>query len=240
MLLRLVNWNVELATPRSPRSVEIRRRIERHDPEIVCPTEAVIGFCSRDGNTICSQENCGYPIREGRRKVQLWSKRTWEQVDDLGDQSVPPGRFYAGVSDKSIGRVNVIGVCIPWSGLRVRGCEDGRKMWDDHREYLAGVTKVQARVSANSLIVMGDFNQRISQQGHTPLDLRMAIRRAIPTGMTMATSTLGKQGRRSINQIVLTDDLVAETLGVISNSFDDRRVSDHFGIFADFSAREGA
>ena len=57
---------------------------EWHDPEIVCLTEAVIGLYSRDGHTICSPEDYGYPVREGRRKVLLWSKRPWERVDDVG------------------------------------------------------------------------------------------------------------------------------------------------------------
>ena len=117
MPLRLVNWNVEWATPRSPRSVEIRRRIERHDPEIVCLTEAVIGLSPGDGHTIGSQEDYGYPIREGRRKVLLWSKRPWERVDDVGDRSMPPGRFVAGVTETSIGQLTVIGICIPLVGI---------------------------------------------------------------------------------------------------------------------------
>ena len=238
MPLRLVNWNVEWATPHSPRSVEIRRRIERHDPEIVCLTEAVIGLSLGDGHTICSQDDYGYPIREGRRKVHLWSKRPWERVDDVGDRSMPPGRFVAGVTDTSIGQVTVIGVCIPWSGSRVRDSEDGRKMWEDHREYLVGFASVLSRARPDRLIIMGDFNQRISQRGHTPVDLRMALRRAIPDGMTMATSTLGYQGRRSIDHIVLTDDLAAESLGAISNMNGERRLSDHFGIFAELSARD--
>ena len=238
MLLRLVNWNVEWATPRSPRSVEIRRRIERHDPEIICLNEAVIGLFPGEGHTICSQEDYGYPIGEGRRKVQLWSKRPWERVDDVGDRSMPPGRFVAGVTDTSIGQVTVIGVCIPWSGSRVRDSEDGRKVWEDHRQYLSGFASVLSRARPDRLIVMGDFNQRISHRGHAPVDLRMALGRAIPDGMTIATSTFGHQGRRSIDHIVLTDDLAAESMGVISNVDGDRRLSDHFGIFAEVSALE--
>ena len=55
---------------------------------------------------------------------------------------MPPGRFVAGVTETSIGRVNVVGVCIPWSASRVRDSEDGREMWQDPREYLAGLTGV--------------------------------------------------------------------------------------------------
>ena len=41
---KLVNWNVEWATPRSKRSVEIINRIDRHSPEFVCLTETHIGL----------------------------------------------------------------------------------------------------------------------------------------------------------------------------------------------------
>lgn len=74
MALGLVKWNVEWATPRSRRSAEILRRIELHDPEIVCLTETDIGVLSGDGHVVSSREDYGYRTRKGRRKVLLWSK----------------------------------------------------------------------------------------------------------------------------------------------------------------------
>ena len=117
LALGLVNWNVEWATPRSRRSAEILRRIELHDPEIVCLTETDIGLLSGDGHVISSKEDYGYRIKEGRRKVLLWSKRPWLKVDDLGNASMPPGRFVSGTTETSLGEVTVVGICIPWSGI---------------------------------------------------------------------------------------------------------------------------
>lgn len=37
--MKVVNWNVQWATPASGRSPEILCRIGRHDPDIVCLTE---------------------------------------------------------------------------------------------------------------------------------------------------------------------------------------------------------
>ena len=37
--MKLVNWNVRWAGPRSKHSVEILNRIDRHSPEIVCLTK---------------------------------------------------------------------------------------------------------------------------------------------------------------------------------------------------------
>ena len=55
MSLRLVNWNVEWATPSSPRGAEVLRRVHGHVPEVVCLTETHDGLLSQEGHTICSQ-----------------------------------------------------------------------------------------------------------------------------------------------------------------------------------------
>ena len=84
MSLRLVNWNVEWATPRSWQTTEILSRIDRHAPEVVCLTETRDGLLSQQGHMMCSQPDYGYTIKEGWRKVMLWSRQPWEQVDDVG------------------------------------------------------------------------------------------------------------------------------------------------------------
>ena len=84
MSLRIVNWNVQFATPRSWRSPEILDRIDRHGPEIVCLTETHDELLAQGGHAICSQADYGYALKPNRRKVLLWSKEPWRQVDDLG------------------------------------------------------------------------------------------------------------------------------------------------------------
>ena len=50
--------------------------------------------------------------------------------------------------------------------------------------------------------------------------------------MTIATSELAFQGRRSIDHIALSDDLAVGSLGVISNIHEGRKLLDHFGVVA--------
>ena len=234
--LRLVNWNVEWATPRSRRRTEILRRINKHEPEVICLTEAHLGLLSQDGHTICSQHDYGHAIKEGRRKVLLWSQEPWKSVDDVGTDSMPPGRFVSGITETSVGEVTVVGICIPWSGSRARRFGGERKMWEDHEQYLVDLAEVLGRMPDGRLIVMGDFNQRIGQGGSVPIRLRHALQRAIPPRMTIATAALAFQGRRSIDHIALSDDLTAESLGVISNIYGGSKLSDHFGVVASLSA----
>ena len=240
MPLTLVNWNVEWATPRSPRRDEILRRIHRCAPEVVCLTETHASLLSQQqGHTICSQPDYGYGAMRERRKVMLWSREPWEQVDDLGSERMPPGRFVSGVTRTSVSEVTVIGVCIPWSGSRTesrRGLER-RARWEDHGEYLAGLREVLLRGPEQRAIVTGDFNQIIGPGSRAPRELRSSLREAFPPGMDIVTRELTFQGRGSIDHIALSEDLSVESLDAISNLHEGRKLSDHFGVVAEVSAR---
>ncbi len=246
MPLKLVNWNVRCATPGSwKRAPEIRRRIEQHAPEVICLTEAHPKLVdseahpelwTQEGYTICSQPYDGGDIR----KVLLWSKEPWKEVDCVGSNSLLPGRFVSGVTQTSVGKVTVIGICIPFRGSRAearRGSER-KKSWEDHKQYLAGLTHVLERTPAKRLIVVGDFNQRIGQVRYAPPpDVRAALRSAMPPHMTIVTSKVGFQGRSCIDHIALSEDLAAESLGVISNMDGGTKLSDHFGVVAEVFAQ---
>ena len=71
--------------------LKILSRIEGHAPEVVCLTETDVGLLSQRGYTICSQPDAGYGIKMSRRKVILWSRAPWDEVDDVGLDSMPPG-----------------------------------------------------------------------------------------------------------------------------------------------------
>lgn len=239
MSLKVISWNVEWATPASRRTAEVLNRIARHAPDVVCLTEAHVELLSGHGHFICSQPDYGYTTKEGRRKVMLWSKEPWEQIDDLGIDSMSPGRFVAGVTQTSLGAVKIVGVCIPWFGSRTEAKRKlGRKkQWEDHRQYLLGLTEILARASVTPLIVLGDFNQTIGPDSRAPSELQLALQRAFPSSMTVATTALAFQGRRSIDHITPSDDLTVKSLDVISNLHDGGRLSDHFGVVAELSSR---
>ena len=238
--LKLINWNVEWATPRSwKRAPEILRRVEQHDPDVICLTETHTELWTQEGHTICSQPNYGYSVKEGRRKVLLWSKEPWQQFDDLGSKSLPPGRFVSGVTQTPGGDVAVIGVCIPWKDSRT---EARRKLerkapWEDHRQYLDAFAHVLGRSYSKRLIVVGDFNQKVSKGSGEPGSLLSALQSAFSPRMTIATAALAFQGRRTIDHIALGEDVAAESLGVISNTHGEAELSDHFGVVAELSAK---
>ena len=242
MTLTLVNWNVERATPRSPKwkRDEILGRIESHNPDVICLTETDVGLLSKNGCAIYPQidqasEKMG---KRNQRKVLLWSRELWEQVDLIGNDSLRPGRFVAGVTHTSVGDAMVVGVCIPWrNSPGVKG--SGVKVWEHHKQYLdvlqAVLKGAHNRMSSKPLIVMGDFNQRFGRSypfGPTP-EVRKALLKAFPSSMSIVTMELELQGERGVNHIALSDDLTANAFSTISNITEDgKRLSDHFGIAA--------
>lgn len=239
MSLKVVTWNVQWATPKSQRTPEILARIDGHAPDVVCLTEVNDTLLSKDGFTISAQPDYGYTIKEGRRKVVLWSRHPWAQVDVVGSDTLPPGRFVSGVTRTPAGDVTVLGICIPWFGCRTEAYREERRKarWEDHETYLAGLTEIMKQLPANRLIGMGDFNQVVGPGARAPRKLQTALQQAFPAGMTLVTTETAFQGRKSIDHIVLSNDLAAESPHPISNYHQGTRLSDHFGVAATVTAQ---
>ena len=236
--LTVINWNVQWATPRSARTPEILRRIDSLAPEVVCLTESDELLLSKDGYSISAQADYGYGDKGNRRKVMLWSRQPWRDVDDLGHESLTPGRYVAGVTETSIGDVMVMGICIPWFGSRTearRGTER-RERWQDHEQYLAGLSEVLAKQTDAPLIVMGDFNQVIGEGARAPVHLREALKSTFSLNLTIVTAEVTFEGRRNIDHIALRGDLACESVEPISNIHGNKKLSDHYGIVAEVSA----
>ena len=237
-MIRVVNWNVQWATPQSARTPEILHRIDSLAPEIVCLTEADERLLSRGGYTVTAQADYGYGDKGNRRKVMLWSRQPWRDVDDLGHESLTPGRYVAGVTKTSIGDVMVMGICIPWFGSRTearRGAER-KERWGDHGDYLAGLAEVLAGQTSRPLIILGDFNQVIGKGARAPVYLREALRDAFSRNLAIVTADVMFEGRRNIDHIALSGGLACESVEPISNIHDGRKLSDHYGIVAEVSA----
>ena len=235
--MKVVTWNTQWATPASRRTPEVLRRIAQHAPDVVCLTEANERLLSQAGHTVSAQPDYGYPFKQGRRKVLLWSREPWAQVDDVGLPSLPPGRFVSGVTHTPLGEVTVLGICIPWFGCRTEAyrASERKARWQDHEAFLDGLVELLARMPAKRLIVMGDFNQIVGQGSRAPRNLQAKLQQAFPPSMAFATADLEFQGRKSIDHMVLSEDLAVESLDAISNIEGEGRLSDHFGVAASVS-----
>ena len=110
--LTVATWNAEWRVPGSEDAALIRDRLDQVGADIICLTEAYANIMGSGGHLIESEPDYGYPLVEGRRKVVLWSREPWEQVDRVGHAELPPGRFVAGRTMTAARMVDVIGVCV--------------------------------------------------------------------------------------------------------------------------------
>jgi exonuclease III len=95
--ISVVLWNIAWRRLAVSAGRLIRNIIEQHDPDVVCLAEAHTDFLPEE-HLIQSRADYGYPLKEGRRKVLLWSRHPWTLVDDLGEERLPPGRFVTGTT----------------------------------------------------------------------------------------------------------------------------------------------
>ena len=239
MPLKVVTWNVEWAGPRSGKAPEIRDRINSHTPEIICLTEANIHLLAGPGHIICSQPDAGYRVNLKRRKVILWSREPWDEIDDLGHRFDASRTIHHRSHPDIIRQGNGSWSLHPLVRLPDRGPTRAQRknQWEDHKQYLVGLTKVLRRYPSERLIVMGDFNQKIGPDSRASVSLRCALQTAFAPNMTIATADVTFQDHKSIDHIAVTHDWSVESPQVISNFHEGKKLSDHFGLAANLSLR---
>ena len=164
-VVRVGTWNTRDARPDSPTGGRVSAALADPDCDILCVTKGSVGILPAGGHHIDAGPDWGYPPkREGRRRVLLWSKRPWIDVDPVGSEELPNGRFVAGVTETPLGLVSVVGVCIPWDEAHVDSGRKDRELWQDHLAWLTGFERFRDRFAVERTIVLGDFNQHIPRK----------------------------------------------------------------------------
>ncbi len=232
MALVVRNWNTEWAKPGTERHQVIIERLNLNSCDLVCLTETFEASLPAPWNTISSHEDYGYRIRSGRRKVLLAARGAWNQVANYHDHDIPSGRIVSGVTETSIGPLNVVGVCIPWRDAHVRTGRSDRKLWEDHLHFVQGLSLIlEARDEHLPTIVMGDFNQRIPK-GRQPQYTYDALLEALGPGLTVATSgDIASCMKPGVDHLAHSSELRCTHVRAIDNYRPDgSRLSDHFGV----------
>ena len=151
-MFKISCWNSDWATPTSKRG---KFFIGKFDSDIICLAEGYENLLPKDGYIISSHEDYGYKSKNGRRKVILWSKNEWTDIDQLGSKEIPSGRFISGVTSG----IRIIGLCIPWRFAHVSTGRKDRKPWEDHLSFIQNLS-----FSNQKTIILGDFNQNIPKK----------------------------------------------------------------------------
>lgn len=233
--MRLLNWNLEFAPPGGARGRVIDEIIRSHEADVVCLTEAHETWPEGDGHWIWSDPDDGYEGTGTRRKVGLWSRRPWSDVDVLGHPSLPGGRFVAGATDTPVGPVRIVGVCIPWRAAHVPTGRRDRAPWEDHVAYLdALAARIPGWLDAGPVVVAGDFNQRIPRR-YAPVEVHEALLRAFAPLTIVTTGDVPGLDRPVIDHVALGTGLQAGAVSGISRFDGDRRLTDHDGVVVDLA-----
>ena len=204
--LKISCWNSDWATPTSKRG---KFFIDQFDSDIICLTEGYENLLPKDGYIISSHEDYGYKTKNGRRKVILWSKDKWTEVNQIGSKEIPTGRFISGLTKG----IKIVGLCIPWRFAHVSTGRKDRKPWEDHLSFIQNLS-----FSNEKTIILGDFNQNIPKKNQ-PEIVFSSLQNMID-GFNLLTTNLG------LIHIVISNDLKAESVRRISTENN----SDHDGI----------
>jgi len=226
--LRCLTWNVEFASPASKRGEYIRDLVSQLEVDVVCLTEATLGMRPMGGHLIQSDENYGYSHNGRRRKVLLWSREPWRQVDPIGSDVMPPGRFIAGTTYG----IRFVGVCIPWKDAHVRTGRKDRRTWEDHLAYLEGLRAIMRdlRHEGAGLCVTGDFNQRLPPS-RVPRRVSESLAQVLEPDLHVATAGLIDDEGKALIDHVATAGLGSDVVQIIPRTTPDGlRLSDHVGV----------
>jgi len=229
--MKCLLWNLKWAASSSKRGHRISEIIASNGPDTICLTETTLGMVP-SGFSIESQIDYGYPNDGSRRKVVLWSRSPWAEVDDVGASHLPPGRFVTGVTEG----IRFVGVCIPWKSAHVSSGRRDRKLWQDHLQYLEGLRSLLARfaIEQRPVCVLGDFNQRIpafrqpSQVGDVLRSILGEHFRVSTAGFTDA------DGCALIDHVAATKDICVSVKSIPPKREENGlKLSDHAGLVLD-------
>ncbi len=222
--MRILLWNVEWATQRSKKGQEIQRIYRDISPDIACITEGYLQFWKEEGHVISSIADYGYKTKEGQRKVILVSSQEWDNIDQIGDDNLPSGRYCFG---KTHG-LNIHGLCIPWKSAHVSTGQKNRQIWEDHMQYL-DTLKTVIQNSSDQTIVLGDFNQRIPRK-LSPEDVYSKLLNTFEPNFEISTTGVIKElNKQAIDHFAATHDILVKNITVIDNYVGSLKLSDHFG-----------
>lgn len=178
---------------------------------------------------ISSGPDHGYRSAPGRRKVLLWSRQPWTEVDVVGSPSLPSGRFVSGVAQG----VRFVGVCVPWRDAHVQSGRRDRQPWEDHLNYLEAITPLLRRYlqSGPPVCLIGDFNQRIPRK-RQPQDVFEALQSLLGLGLTPCTAGIpDERGDHLIDHVCLSTGFRVGSMQVVPREREGVKLSDHPGLW---------
>ena len=244
-MMRILNWNTQadklsMETPKFERS---RRLVTSHNADVICLTEAFPESMPEGGDTTTSCLSEWQHEARGARKIVLWSRFGWTDVDDRGSENLPEGRFVRATTTFNGTKLTVVGICIPYDRYRTNEKWWGTRKkhrWEGACEYLDALRDdILAQPGFRQrTILLGDFNLEIPPRGYPSKNSVVNQKReATFSGCTMPTAGVWNDpalDRSFKDHIALSPDIRAQAphfFGRIEP--DGTKLSDHNGVCID-------
>ncbi len=243
MSIRILNWNTEFVSPRARNGKfeRIRALIASYDADVICLTEAYPEAMPDGGHLLGSNKSGRVNAEQrGARKVLLWSRNEWADIDDIGSPGLPEGRFISATTVLGSARWRFVGMCIPYFAYRINKKfwgDDALRQWQGAETYLDALrNKVlpQDRFRQRT-ILLGDYNLHIPP-GKASRQTKAVSRKCEATFAGWLIPTSGIH-RRFIDHVAISQDLRVECLRFISRvAADGAELSDHNGVCIDLQS----
>jgi hypothetical protein len=178
------------------------------------------------GHTITSEFDPNCRIPSGCRKVVLWSRESWHEVDQTGDANLPVGRFVCGTTRTPAGNLTIVGVCIPYVNAHVNVGRRDRRPWDEHLRYLAALDNVLQR-NKTRVLVAGDWNQRVPRSNKEPLHVADALEHTFRRMNIVTRGLLQPLNVRVIEHVAISGNLKVADVECWNKTHNGRPISDH-------------
>lgn len=206
------------------------------------PSEETSQTISLDAHVITSSADYGYPIKQvkrGRRKVLLWSRYPWREVDQIGVKALPSGRFIMGKTETRCGEITVIGVCIPWAEAHVHSGRRDKTRWQEHVTYLNGLKQLFETKTWKRTIVVGDYNQRVPRKGQRAEVYQALCDTFAPQFKIATEGIIPAINTQVIDHLSHTSDFVVRQIEGWHRTSSGMKLSDHYGVCVTLSDSGG-
>lgn len=168
-MIRILNWNTQIASPRGTngRFEVIHGMLVGSYSDIICLTESYPETLPLEGYVITSGLS-GWEKHErlGARRVVLWNWHyPWYDIDQVGSPRLPEGRFVSAKMKWAGLEIVVAGFCIPNHTYRYHASwgKQRKAIWQGTIEFLDILREEvlsQDRYQKHT-ILLGDFNLQI-------------------------------------------------------------------------------
>lgn len=227
--MRIGTWNVWRKRPSTPTGRKALEHLRSLALDVAVLTEAWCDHLGGSWNHADGGEPDAPRHHENERKVVIASRWPLREVSTLLDVETP-GRLVSALVDRPEEPFRVIGVCIPWSGSRVRSRSS--KPWEDHLAFLEALGPLLERNAGEPCIVAGDFNQRVPSAGQNRLAAESLKRVFKPFSIVTGEVRPGT-GRQMIDHIGVSRHFRVTESFEWSGTLSGAKLSDHDGVLVD-------